>query len=76
MSEDWDYPRPSHMRRGFKPPPADEIADEDERCRVRHEAFVAKQNRVRKHPSDFWFVICVVVLVTFIIGALAVIFTH
>lgn len=63
------------IRSNFKPMPADEIDDEDERCRVRHDAFVASR-KPRKRPSDFWFVVCAVVFAVVIGGALVLIFTH
>ena len=64
------------MRRSFKPMPADEIDDEDERCRVRHDAFVARQNRARKRPSDFWFVVIVMIFVIVIGGVLSLVSTR
>lgn len=64
------------MRRGFRPMPADHIEDEDERCRVNHAAFMAKQKGVRKRPSDFWFVVCVVAFAIVIGGMFYLVFTH
>lgn len=63
------------MRRSFKPMAADQIEDEDERCRVRHDAFVASR-KPRKRPSDFWFVVCVAAFAVVIIGALYLVFSH
>jgi hypothetical protein len=63
------------IRSNFKPMPADVIDDEDERCRVRHDAFVAS-HKPRKRPSDFWFGVCAVIFAVVIIGALFLVFTH
>lgn len=64
------------VRSNFKPMPADHIDDEDERCRVRHDAFVAKQRHARKRPSDFWFFVCVALFVLVGAGTLYLVFTH
>lgn len=56
--------------------PADEIEDEDERCRVRHDAFVARHRPARERPSDFWFVVCVALFALVIGGMLFLAFTH
>ncbi len=64
------------MRRSFKPLPADQIDDEDERCRVRHDAFVATQKEPRKWPSDFCFFVCVSIITFVICGALYLVFTY
>lgn len=66
------------MRRSFKPSPADQIEDEDERCRVKHETFVAKQKSVNLRP--LWKVLGQIVaglaITVAIVGTGIVIFTH
>jgi hypothetical protein len=63
------------MRRSFKPMPADHIDDEDEQCRVRHDAFVASR-RPRRRPSGFSFIACIAVFALVVGGAFYLAFTH
>lgn len=64
------------MRRSFKPMPADQIEDEDERCRVKHSVFVARQKHKPNRPSDFWFVVCILLFAAVVGGMFYLIFTH